>query len=159
MDIQDYDSTKGREGIIQNVYNVLENLISLGIVKRIKRDIPRDDTINEISSIDLPFVIVDAALPDVESTQTTTQSGGALIMATSAVDIQIWVFASDAETPDSTISKLYHYIWAVLMDDPSRGGLATKTEIRTGDVKFYQDPYIGFLVTAAITYQHTKNFA
>ncbi len=72
----------------------------------------------------------------------------------STLDVDIYVFALQARTPDETLSAMLDDLWRVLFQDRRRGGLALDTTVLPETEAAHRPPYVGAWLRARISYVH-----
>ncbi len=72
----------------------------------------------------------------------------------STLDLDCYVFALEARTPDEALSAMLDDVWRALFADPRRGGLALDTVVLPETEAAHRPPYVGFWLRARITYVH-----
>lgn len=142
-----------REQLLNKVVSLMEGLASISTVKRVQ---PTGfEQLKAYATTQLPLAVVLGGLPvPREKFSNRTRK---LDVVHSDLGVDIFVYAMDNITPDSTISSLADDIWVALYEDITQGfkwvlGTRVIPEPATG----IWEPYCGLNMRAVITYQHTK---
>jgi hypothetical protein len=140
-----------REQILEAVKDALETVPSLSYVQRRR---PSFADLGTIPQTQLPFCAVVGKLPDPVSHNPGRQPGIS-DMFKSRLEIEMYIYAMDNQTPDSTVSNIADDIWAKLWSDPTfgglvKGGFSVRPEIEVG----YFDPYVVFKMICTGVYYH-----
>ena len=142
-----------REQLILDVKSSLESISSIAHVDRRKLSF---DELETVPATQLPYVVVmgDLPIPKYKFEGRSSASIGAVI---SELTINLTVYGSERENPDSAISSLLDDIWVKMFEDPTRSGLAIKTTLYPSPKYAILDPYYAFEVDVIVTYKHTTN--
>lgn len=142
-----------REQILVKVESMMDELASISTVKRIQ---PTGlSELQTYASTQLPMAVVLGALP-VPNEKYSNQTRR-LDIVISDLTTDIFVYAMDNTTPDSTISSLADDIWAKLYADITQGfNWVLKTRVLPEPGTGIWHPYCGLSVRAIITYKHFR---
>ena len=146
------DNSK-RERIIVYVVDKLETLATIKTVKRTKQSYGE---LEDFAGPQLPVAAVVGRMPTESSsgykTHTSQRSCVDIIISDLAVDV--FVYAQEAETPDTLISNLADDLWALLYADQKMGGLVIATKLALEEDTAYWHPYLAFKITVNVQYKH-----
>jgi hypothetical protein len=142
-----------REQLLVKVVAELNALASIGTVERIQPTGPSE--LENYAAPQLPLAVVLGALPTPNIKFSQRERNVDIVVSDLGVDI--FAYALDNVTPDTTISTLADDIWAALLADITHGFkwvISTKVLPEPGAGIWH--PYCGFNMRAIITYKHGK---
>ena len=147
------NTDSGRELIIQNIITALSAIPCISTIER--RHPATIEEIKAIAPVQMPFIGVLGGLPSpVEYIGRLRNQNN--ITITSELDVVLRFIAIQKEAPDEWVSHYLNILLGAIMGDNNRGGLALKTDIAPEYIYEILTPYIGFEITAKVTYQHTN---
>lgn len=136
-----------RELIINNMITTLEAVETITVVKRTQL---YASDMKEIPANQYPCISVVGLMPKIISMMENKKN------YKSSLDIHLFCYALDNETPDSTISSLADDIWKAVLADLSRGSIAITTKILPEMISGIFSPYCAFKLIAQVEYFHTN---
>lgn len=140
-----------RERIAQDVVNALQ---SLGWVRTItRRPYASAADLEGFAQTQFPLVSLLAQLP--KPVQERRAGAGKEFVST--LDMDCYVFALEAQTPDTTLSAMLDDVWRALFADRKRNGLALDTTVLPETEAAHRPPYVGLWLRARVTYVHDHN--
>lgn len=142
-----------REQLLVQVVAHMTALSSISTVKRIQPTGPSD--LQSYSGPQLPLAVVLGGLP-IPNPKLSARTRE-LDVAISDLPVDLFVYALDNVTPDSTISTLADDVWVKMLADITQGFdwvFGTKVLPEPGIGIWL--PYCGFSMRAIITYKHGK---
>lgn len=137
-----------REQIVQHVVAALQNLSWVRCVTR--RPYTYAEELEGFAQTQFPLVSLLAHLP--KPVQERRAGAGKEFVST--LDLDCYVFALAAQTPDETLSSMLDDVWRVLFADRRRGGLALDTTVLPETEAAHRPPYVGLWLRARVTYVH-----
>ncbi len=141
-------SDSKRERILQDVISAVGALSWVGAVVREQPADPGD--LADYAQSQFPLVAVVGQLPKPKQ----TRRAGKGREFVSELEIGLFVYAMEAQTPDERVSSLADDLWAACLADPGRGGLALDTEVLPETEKATYTPYVAFSLVLNTTYTH-----
>jgi hypothetical protein len=143
-----------REQILQQIVNELEQLNSIKTVDRVMPGGLSD--LEQYAATQLPLAAVVGKLPD-PVYKVNTRTGYTIDKVTSVLGVNLYVYAEDNVSPDTTVSLLADDIWAKMLADETHGfRWVTGTEIIPDVNVAVWAPYCAFNMLVNITYLHDK---
>lgn len=137
-----------RERIAQDIVAALQGLEWVRTVSR--RPYAYAEELEGFAQTQFPLVSVLAQLPK----PIQERKAGAGKEFVSTLDIDCYVFALEAKTPDTALSSMLDDVWRVLFSDRRRGGLALDTTVLPETEAAQRPPYVGFWLRTRVTYVH-----
>lgn len=141
----------------QILVKVVEELAELPTIKTVERTLPNGlSELENYAATQLPLAALVGNLPRPEY-KITTRTGHTIDKVTSELGVNLFVYAEDNVTPDTTISLIADDVWAKLLADETHGfkwilGTEIHPEVNTA----VWAPYCAFNMLVNITYLHTK---
>jgi hypothetical protein len=143
-----------REQLLLKVAEELSELNSIKTVERVQPNI--EDGLDNYAETQLPLAAVVGKLPD-PTYKITTRTGHTIDKVTSVLGINLFVYALDNVSPDTTVSVLADDIWAKLLADETHGFEWVLGTVIYPDVNVaVWAPYCAFNMLVNITYLHDK---
>lgn len=142
-----------RERIIVKVKTLLETLGTINTVVRRKQTYSELD---DFALTQLPVAAVVGRMPKTPSSGITTHISRrtSVDVVISELRVDVFVYAQDKETPDTTISNLADDLWALLYADQKLGGLVIELRLELEENAEYWEPFLAFKITVVTKYKH-----
>lgn len=143
-----------RERILTKIVTELE---ALDTIKTVDRVMPNGiSELEGYAATQLPLAAVVGNLPRPEY-KMSTRTGHTVDKVTSELGINVFVYAEDNVTPDSTVSQLADDIWRQMLADETHGfKWVTRTWIVPEVNVAVWAPYCAFNMLVNVTYLHDK---
>lgn len=143
-----------REQLLAKIVSELEELNSIKTVDRVMPGGLSD--LEQYAATQLPLAAVMGKLPD-PTYKITTRTGHTVDKVTSVLGVNLFVYAQDNVSPDTTVSMLADDVWAKLLADETHGfKWVTGTQIVPDVNVAVWSPYCAFNMLVNITYLHDK---
>jgi len=137
----------------QLILEVKDRLGELAGIKTVMRVMPEYSDLQSFAVTQFPAIAIVGRLPlPVQKKSSRRPAGVDTFLSQLSLDLYCYLMVN--ENVDTEISDVLDDIWAKLYADPTRGGLATETEVTMEDNVVYWPPFAAFKVIAKITYQH-----
>ncbi len=144
-----------RERIIAKVVTLLETLATIETVVRRKQTYSELD---DFAVTQLPVAAVVGRMPKSSSSGVSTHISRrtSVDIVISELRIDVYVYAQDKETPDTTISDLADDLWALLYADQTLGmkGTVVSLRLELEENPEYWEPFLAFKLTVVVKYKH-----
>lgn len=140
-----------RERILQDIIGAVRALPWVGAVLREQPAAPGD--LADYAQSQFPLVAVVGQLPRPKQ----TRRAGKGREFVSELEVGLFVYAMEAQTPDARVSSLADDLWAACLADPVRNGCALDTGVLPETEKATYTPYVAFSLTLNITYTHSAS--
>jgi len=137
-----------RERITQDILAALQGLGWVRTVTR--RPYAYAEDLEGFAQTQFPVVSLLAHLP--RPVQERRAGAGKEFVST--LDIDCYVFALEAQTPDTAVSSMLDDVWRALFADRRRGGLALDTTVLPETEAAHRPPYVGFWLRVRVTFVH-----
>lgn len=137
-----------RERIVRDILAAVQSLDWVTTV--VRRPYAWAEELDGFAQTQFPVVSALAHLP--KPVQERRAGAGKEFVST--LDVDIYVFALEAATPDATLSQMLDGLWQALFADRRRGGLAMDTTVLPETEAAHRPPYVGAWLRARITYVH-----
>lgn len=140
--------TSKRERIAQNIIAALRSLSWVRTV--VRRPYTHATDLQGLAQTQFPVVSLLTHLPN--PVQERRAGSGKEFVST--LDLDCYVFALEAQTPDERISEMLDELWRALFTDRRRAGLALDTVVLPETETAHRPPYVGLWLRARVTYVH-----
>ncbi len=137
-----------RERIIQNVVDSLRTLPWVKTLTREQAGDPGD--LDAYAQTQFPVLATVGQLPQPREERRCGRAKEFL----SDLDVELYLYALNAATPDAGISSMLDDIWAAIFADRTRGGLAMDTSVLSDVAKAVYPPYVAVALIVRVTYIH-----
>ncbi len=130
---------------------LIARLHGLGWVRTVaRRPYAYAEELDSFAQTQFPVVSLLAQLPKPEQ----ERRAGAGKEFVSTLDVDLYVFALEASTPDAALSSMLDDLWRALFQDRRLGGLALDLTVLPETEAAHRPPYVGAWLRARVTYVH-----
>jgi hypothetical protein len=135
----------------------VRELEELNSIKTVDRVMPGGlSDLEQYAATQLPLAAVVGKLPD-PTYKMSARNVHTIDMVTSVLGVNLFVYAEDNVTPDTTVSTLADDIWAKLLADETHGFKWVLSTLIHPDVNVaVWAPYCAFNMLVNVTYLHDK---